>query len=954
MAGTDRGDLFAQQQIHQQELIHIEEQPLQQQMEAPLHQEMAPVQQEAVHAQPIQQEPNGSKHHPNEAQVAVNQQKAKDKALKLARKKDATRQRNDKFRHGFYNCVKPFVSMANAVRRTFGSNERDVMDGTHTISLAEAAPAVQAQRQARKEAVDANREPEPASMLERRYAAEMQDLDSKVREEIPIGNMEQSVWEQRVQQEVQARMEAIQIPLKFRAAQRANVVGGTKPVAIRHTEDGRKWLVKDALSCINMRDPLSPYATKVGADIQKLVHPDTAIEAHVTQMRGRGTVSYQKMLDNVHETVDLFKFSRSPDAMDDQELAQIQRLSPQLLREHTTDWLLCNFDTKGENFITTRQGDGDPVVHGIDKEAAFRRILAPGAQKMSKDYKGFDQDTVYNRLFQAFAAGTMNLDLESVKLQVERVEQMSDEAYMAQFADYLAVRAVEEPDTIEQVRKNILARKSNLRADYRSFFSQLIEERIKNTATTPDEEAAMRLQYFGDAGGGVFIFQGETAEQLQAERQRTADAQANDQVLQQQREKAAAAADEADEISYKRRHALYDFSKAMVMGIKAPAQRFANRKLEDVVHKVSYTRMKNVEEHRTEQHDDQMQLTAGLADIQVTRQLAHEGKIDMEHYYTNQYTAQEQTIIDQAIHERLENTQMDLTMHKWDEVSLGGTKPMSQYYGSDGSRWLTKQAVNCMGYYKEEGALLTEAGAKLQMAMHPETAVEAFVGKTRDHGVVSFQRRLENVEGGPGKLDLFKFSRHPEVATPETIAAVQELAPQILREHATDWLLCNYDTKGENFVITREGDGPRVLHGIDKEAAFNKIMKPEAQAMSTEYKPHANNTLYNVVFTMYAENKMDLNLDDAAAQVLKSEQMSADDYMAMYQPYLKNLEKSDPDNAAQIEARILQRKEDLRQTYETFFTQLVSKRCKTLHPDESAALRARYLVDGRFKFPDQR
>lgn len=257
-----------------------------------------------------------------------------------------------------------------------------------------------------------------------------------------------------------------------------------------------------------------------------------------------------------------------------------------------------------------------------------------------------------------------------------------------------------------------------------------------------------------------------------------------------------------------------------------------------------------------------------------------------------------------------------------------------------------------MGYYKKEGALLTAAGAQLQKLVDPATAVDAFVGRTDKHGEVSFQRRLENVEHGEGKLDLFRFSRHPEIASQDTIAAVQELAPQILREHTTDWLLCNFDTKGENFIITNDGQG-RVLHGIDKEAAFNKILNPKAQKMSMTYRPHANETLYNVIFQMYANNDMDFDLMDVLPQIERIERLDDEAYMATYRDYLEHIQAKDPEHFEEIREKILQRKKDLRLEYESFFTDLVTERCKKLHPDEAADLKRRYFGEGgqRFRFP---
>ncbi|MDE5802484.1 MAG: hypothetical protein K2I22_06160, partial [Lachnospiraceae bacterium] len=621
--------------------------------------------------------------------------------------------------------------------------------------------------------------------------------------------------------------------------------------------------------------------------------------------------------------VDLFRFSRTPEAMTDAELQRVEELSPQLLREHTTDWLLYNYDTKGENFIITGNGDGAPdTVYGIDKEAAFRPILDEGAQHMDKDYCRFDQNTVYNRLFQKFADGSMKLDLHQVLPQIQNVEAMSEDEYMNIFQDYLHQKAQEygeKSKTYAQIKRNILGRKKYLRMEYRDFFTKLVNERCDHVS--PEEAAALRRKYFGSEDGGTFIFTNETAQDLKDEREKRIERR--DQELEgrvQQAEKA----DKADARSYKRRHGFYDFSKTIVMGVKKITDAF--------------------KEHQPEQRTTTVPLSQlrGLNFLPERYAILYNQKLA-------EISQQAQT--EEELLNLLNTTTVELSMVQDEEIHLGGTKPMSQYIAIDGSKWLAKQAVNCMGYYKREGALLTAAGAQLQKLMDPATAVDAFVGRTDKHGEVSFQRRLNDVESSKNGLDLFRFSRHPEIASQETIDAVQDLAPQILREHTTDWLLCNFDTKGENFIITNDGNG-RVLHGIDKEAAFNKILKQDAQHMSMTYRPHANQTLYNVIFQMYANNEMDFDLKKVLPQIEKVESLSDNEYMNTYSEYLEHIWNKDSEHFEQIYANILKRKTELRREYEEFFTKLVNERCKKLHPDEAAELKQRYFGAGgqSFKF----
>ncbi len=911
-----------QEQHHQEEesqiidVAFLTEEQMAQEMAVPLHHE------------PVLAEQNrADKHQKTPEQLEVLAQKEKEKRLKAAIRKDRARERNDKIRHGFYKFVGAFVK---AGRRISGADrEARNTDGDHVyqMSLMEARDHLYALR------LDAEDRGELAEFQEK-YGAELTRLDAAYAEAEQTAEQVYENEEHRMRHMMQ-----VQVDMPFAQVQKANVSGGTKPVATRYTGDGAKWLMKEGLSCINAADPAAPITTEIGYQMQRLVHPDTAIEAFRGKCVGKGVVSYQRMVSNLAKNdVDLFRFSRTPEALTPEELDRVQTLAPQILREHTTDWLLCNYDTKGENFIITHEEGLRDRVYGIDKEASFRAIMDEGAQHMSKDYQRFDQDTVYNQLFRKFADGSMDFDLSVIEEQILRVEQLDktedgqfnevqgDARYIGMFEDYIRLQQSQKGEAhAQEVEKRILRRKQNLRHEYREFLGSLVQERIRNK---PEEADYLTQKYLGGEAGGMFLFVSDTREILQRER---AKVRAQQMENREEMERKVKKAETSDERKYKARHAVYDFSKGVIMGLK---------KARDFVKYLFQTRP---EEQRTIRiRLDEVKQTPGADNTlleEVERRRAEWGDLTEE-----------------QIAERMHTETIDLRMVRDESIQLGGTKPMSQYIGADGSKWLAKQAVNCMGGYKIEGALLTEAGANLQKALHPETAVEAFVGRTKKHGEVSFQRRLEHVESREdegGKLDLFMFSKHPELADDATLGAVQALSPQILREHVTDWLLCNFDTKGENFIITRDEEGQRVLHGIDKEAAFNNILKPEAQHMSRTYKPHANNTLYNVIYSMYAENKMDMDLNGVLGQIRKVEAMSDAEYMGLFRQYTDHVAVKKPKQIQEIRDKILRRKKELRQDYENFFTELINERCKHLHPEEAAELRGRYFVHGRFHFGEE-
>lgn len=866
-----------------------------------------------------------------EAKLHQEQEKKWNKIQKADKKKVAT----DKVRHGFYSFIKGFVKFGRFISGRDKEARHTKENSPFRQSLLDAYDRMYAMH------LDAelNGTMEEFEKTYGEYYRNLKDEYESLRKVVKLYAKEDKQEEEFVE-----LLRHKNAPMQFGSSLRANVEGGTKPASVQYSQDGSKWLVKESLSCIGVAEPNAAIVTEAGYKIQKLVSPDTAIEAFKGKSVGKGVVSYQRMVAGVKKDVDLFKFSRTPEAMTEEELARIEELAPQILREHTTDWLLCNFDTKGENFIIANDGTGQDRVYGIDKEAAFRAILDKGAQHMSKDYQRFDQDTVYNQLFRLYAQGKIKLDLHAIEAQILKVESLDyrttynnngearqehdpkygDTEYMRTFSEYIEQQKQDRPDKVKEIERNILRRKQNLRMEYRNFLGELVRERIEKC---PEEAQELREKYFAGQESGAFLFKSDTVETLKQERKQVVLQKEED--LEELMAKAKAA-DAADEKAYKRRHGFYDFSKAFIMGLKKFGDKFKSKK--------------NFTEIRSTQ--------VPLSKIQFDREARNtENGPELERYLelVNQVETEEE------LEKLMERETREVRMVRDEEIHLGGTKPMSQYIGSDGSQWLAKQAVNCMGYYKIEGALLTAAGANLQKIVHPETAVDAFVGRTKKHGDVSFQRRLQNVESGPNKLDLFKFSKHPELATKDTIEAVEKLGPQILREHTTDWLLCNFDTKGENFIITKEGDGPRVLHGIDKEAAFNKILKTEAQTMSRTYKPHANNTLYNVVFSMYANCEIDLNLFDVLPQIEKVQELSDTDYMATFKEYLDHVKKTKPNQFGEIYSNILRRKTELKKEYATFFTKLVNDRCKKLHPKEAAELRQKYFgEDGKFQFPVNR
>lgn len=252
---------------------------------------------------------------------------------------------------------------------------------------------------------------------------------------------------------------------------------------------------------------------------------------------------------------------------------------------------------------------------------------------------------------------------------------------------------------------------------------------------------------------------------------------------------------------------------------------------------------------------------------------------------------------------------------------LGGTKPT--YYYKDmksGKQYLYKKAENCCGISKPEGAIVTEIGGKLQHIVDPEHEIPAVGIKNAKGEYIGSIQEIMDVTNKP-TIDLdawqteYEAKRDPD---PEIIKK-PEIQKQLLIFHCVDWLLCNFDTKGEHLLQQKNGS----FVSIDKEGGMNKILKDDAQSMSCTYKPHNHEPIYNIFFRYYRDNKIDL--DQGALKALDEkinavETYSDDEYIKMFEPYIKQRNK----NPKKMRENILKRKQNLRAEYNRFLDSLRS------------------------------
>ncbi|GEM_PF-1912669 len=313
-------------------------------------------------------------------------------------------------------------------------------------------------------------------------------------------------------------------------------------------------------------------------------------------------------------------------------------------------------------------------------------------------------------------------------------------------------------------------------------------------------------------------------------------------------------------------------------------------------------------------------------------------------------TGEKKKDFDKALQENTENIaqkeKMKMKLGERSDITIGNKKGLKEYIADDNTKWLGKKAVNCLGIYKPAKPLISDVGKSIQNLVDPDTAVDVFTGKTAEgEENITFQREITGKVVDKETLDLEKFSKNPDKATPEELKKVEELGNQILREHVTDWLMCNFDTSGNNFVVTTDESNNMVLHGVNKENSFEKILATDAQNMSPKSKPNSD-TLYKAVFDKYAKGEINLNIDFMKDKVKEIVEMDNGKYMEQFSDYLNHVREKDPSKYAQTYQNILARKNNLGRDYNNMFTDLINERIKNTeekNPKEAERLKNTYL-----------
>ena len=271
-------------------------------------------------------------------------------------------------------------------------------------------------------------------------------------------------------------------------------------------------------------------------------------------------------------------------------------------------------------------------------------------------------------------------------------------------------------------------------------------------------------------------------------------------------------------------------------------------------------------------------------------------------------------------------------------LSIGNTGKMESWIDANGQEWYFKPAQSKFTHQAEPyRAHIQEAGYKVQHIVDPDSAVEVGTGDLGGK-FGAFQKKIDTPPGG---IDLEAWQQGPATDLGADVTA------QIQREHVTDWLLGNFDAHGENFVQDASG---RII-GIDKEQSFKYIKDAASGKMSYTYHPNSGygetEPLYNTVYRRFAKGEIDLDLQDTLTYIKRVETIPDAEYREIFREYAESrLGKGQA--AEDLLDAIVERKQTLRETYRTFYSELLTERTgKTVQfvwADEAAAVTAQPIA----------
>jgi len=238
----------------------------------------------------------------------------------------------------------------------------------------------------------------------------------------------------------------------------AKGLGGVKPKSFLGDSKGNKYLFKPSPA-----EPFMAEAQESASKLTALIRPPGTYIPVKVSTNARGEVgSIQPFLTNI--TGDLS--TTNPKDLTAKE-------KKDLLQEHVVDWVISNHDAHGANFGKTKDGG----IIGLDKEQMGKFV---GQDELSTSYHKNEHIPYYNKLYNAYASGLIDLDLKDALPVIKKIEEVPDDQWESIAKKYVDSWAKDQhkSDSAKNAKlKAMMDRKHNVRKDFEQFFNKLKSKR---------------------------------------------------------------------------------------------------------------------------------------------------------------------------------------------------------------------------------------------------------------------------------------------------------------------------------------------------------------------------------------------------------------------------------------------------------------------------------------------
>ena len=146
---------------------------------------------------------------------------------------------------------------------------------------------------------------------------------------------------------------------------------------------------------------------------------------------------------------------------------------------------------------------------------------------------------------------------------------------------------------------------------------------------------------------------------------------------------------------------------------------------------------------------------------------------------------------------------------------------------------------------------------------------------------------------------------------------------QLQREHVLDWLIGNHDAHAKQFIRHQDGQ----VYGIDKGQLYKFL---GSDKLDIDYWPNKRwgeqEPIYNTIFRSFQTKQMDLDLNAVLQTIKQVERISDAEYIQILEPYASRRFGKGSANIKAFYEQALHRKNHIREDFESFYSQLLSKR----------------------------